>query len=83
MERIGDKDWGRQVNHKCRTLQAMCCLCKRVGSTANPELIWEGKGAGNFVCVYIAEGQVGSNQIKEGKGVQRRGDTLSKEKCNF
>ena len=34
------------------------------------------------MCV-IAEGQVGGNQMKEGKGVQRRGDTLSKEKCNF
>lgn len=61
----------------------MCCLCKRVGSTAHPELVWEGKGAGNFMCVYTAEGQVGGSQMKEGKGVQSRGDSLNKEKYNF
>lgn len=41
------------------------------------------RGREFHVCVYIAEGQVGGNRMKEGKGAQSRGDSLSKEKYNF
>lgn len=60
----------------------MRCLCKCVGNTANPELIWEGKGAGNFVCVYIAEGQIGGNQMK-GKGYRGEGTLEARKSITF
>lgn len=64
----------------------MCCVCKHIGGTANPELVWEGKGAGKFLTVITKrnpEGQVGGNRMKEGEGVRRRGGTLGKEKYNI